>query len=258
MANITMTTLKTHQNNMNSIVIIGASSGIGKEVAKILILKGWRVGLGCRRTKLLEDLKQINPLNVFCQYVDVTQESAQTDIETLLTQMGHIDCYLHIAGIGFQNNDLDINIEESIIRTNGEGFVRSITTAYNYFKQKSEGGHIAAVTSIAGTKGLGAAPAYSATKRMQSCYIQALAQKAHMQTCKITFSDIQPGFVHTALLDDTHHYPLQLNPANVAKSIINTIVHKKRRVVIDWKYSLVTVIWKMIPNYIWERLRIQN
>ena len=48
-----------------------------------------------------------------------------------------------------------------------------------------------------------------------------------MQTCKITFSDIQPGFVHTALLDDTHHYPLQLNPTNVAKSIINTIVHKK-------------------------------
>jgi len=81
-----------------------------------------------------------------------------------------------------------------------------IGCAYRYFANKG-GGHIACITSIAGTKGLGPAPAYSATKAMQNTYLQALEQLAACKHHNIHFTDIRPGFVATPLLKDDK-YPL--------------------------------------------------
>lgn len=91
-----------------------------------------------------------------------------------------MDIYLHCSGIGKRNTGLLPEIELDTLRTNGEGFVRMVTAAFGYFRANG-GGHLAVISSIAGTKGLGSAPAYSATKRMQNTYIDALAQLAHME-----------------------------------------------------------------------------
>ena len=100
---------------------------------------------------------------------------------------------------GYQNRNLEPEIELNTARTNVEGFIRMVTAAFDYFK-KTKKGHIAVISSIAGTKGLGVAPAYSATKRFQNTYIDALAQLARMQHLNIRFTDIRPGFVATDLL----------------------------------------------------------
>lgn len=239
------------------IVIVGASSGIGHEVAKLFIEEGNTVGVAARRTELLDDLKQLSPERVFVRKIDVCDTNAGEEIVALANEIGGMDCYLHVAGIGAQNRNLDPEIELRTVKTNSEGWTRCIVTAYNYFKTQGYG-HIAAVSSIAGTKGLGAAPAYSATKRMQNCYLQALAQKSRLDQVDISFTDIRPGFVNTALLDQEHHYPMMLTVNSTAKSIVKAIEKKKRVKVIDWRYAILTAFWKCIPNWLWERLKIAN
>ena len=132
-----------------------------------------------------------------------------------------------------------------------------ITYAFNYFAQQGKG-HIACITSIAGTKGLGASPAYSATKRYQNHYLQCLAQLSAMRKVKITFTDIRPGFVATDLLNDNHHYPMLMKKEFVAKEAYKAVAQKRRIKVIDWRYNLLVMAWKLIPNCIWEQLSIKN
>jgi short-subunit dehydrogenase len=166
-----------------------------------------------------------------------------------------MDLFFYAAGIGKQNPELDETIELSTARTNGVGFMRMIGEAFRYFAAKGEG-HIVAITSIAGTKGLGPAPAYSATKAMQSTYLQALEQLAYQRGLKISFTDIRPGFVDTDLLSGTHKYPMLMKPEPVAKAIMQAIKSKKHICVIDTRWRLLTMLWRRIPRCIWRRMKL--
>ena len=166
-----------------------------------------------------------------------------------------MDIYLHVSGIGKQNRQLDTTIELSTVETNAMGFTRMINHAWHYFRTQG-GGHIAAVTSIAGTKGMGAAPSYSATKRYCSTYLQALAQLAGMHGLKIRFTDIRPGFVDTELLSKDFHYPMLMQTEKVAHAIVRGILAQKRVITIDWRFRILVLLWRMIPSCIWERLKV--
>lgn len=243
--------------NNKSIVIIGATSGIGLETAKIFIKEDYVVGICGRRYKELEQLQRFAPSKIFIKEIDITSEQAPALLLTLIEEMGGTSLILNCAGIGFQNRNLDMATEIKTVETNVLGFTRIADTAFNYFTERGEG-HFAAISSIAGVKGLGAAPAYSATKRYQNTYIQALAQLACIKGTKIYFTDIRPGFVKTALLNDNRKYPLLMTPQKVASKIHKAIDGRKRVIVIDWRYSILVLLWRMIPNFIWERLKIKN
>ena len=159
--------------------------------------------------------------------------------------------------MGHQNRDLQPDIELNTARTNVEGFTRMVTAAFNYFKEKGSG-HIAVISSIAGTKGLGVAPAYSATKRFQNTYIDALEQLSYLQKLNIRFTDIRPGFVATDLLNDGKHYPLLMDATKVGRHIAWSLERKQRIVVIDWRYRILVFFWKMIPRWMWKRLPVKT
>jgi len=187
--------------------------------------------------------------------IDVTTEEASGALQRLIEKLGGMDLFFYASGIGKQNRELKEDIELATVQTNAVGFTRMIGEAYRYFADHG-GGHIAAITSIAGTKGLGPAPAYSATKAMQNVYLQALEQQALSRKLNIHITDIRPGFVDTALLSGDFHYPMMLQPGEVAKEIIYAINHKKHVRVIDWKYRVLTFFWKMIPRWIWRRFKL--
>ena len=235
------------------IIIIGATSGIGREVAKLYIAQGWQVGIAGRRAEELDSLRKDAPQQVHTEIIDVTQEDAPARLQALISKVGGMDIYLHSSGIGKQNPTLTPDIELNTAATNVEGFIRLITEAYHYFERQGNG-HIAAISSIAGTKGLGIAPAYSATKCFQNTYLDALDQLAHMNGLNITFTDIRPGFVATPLLKDDS-YPLLMKAPDVAKQIVNGIARKKRTLIIDWKYRILVFFWRLIPRCIWLRLK---
>ena len=231
-------------------IVIGASSGIGREVALQLMRQGWTLGVAARRADLLESIGA-----AATEQIDVTQDDAAKKLRTLIEKMGGMDLFFYASGIGKQNRDLHEDIELATMQTNALGFTRMIGEAYRYFAERGEG-HIAAITSIAGTKGLGPAPAYSATKAMQNTYLQALEQLANARGLRIRFTDIRPGFVDTALLSGDFRYPMMLKPEKVAREIVCAINAKKHIRVIDWRYRLLTACWRMIPNCIWRRIKL--
>lgn len=270
-------------------IVMGATSGIGMEVASLLAQRGWLVGIAGRRIDRLEEVKRNTNLlisespkaskgEIACyQQIDVTSPEAPSLLLKLIEKLGGMDLYFHSSGIGWQNNSLDIEKEMKTVETNGLGFVRMVDTAFNWFakqsqeqdkgqelsqEQNSDKGkgndtyRIACITSIAGTKGLGAAPAYSATKRFQNHYLECLTQQAHMRHLPIAITDIRPGFVKTDLIAGSN-YPLQLTPQEVAQQIVNAIERGKTVKTIDWKYSILVSLWRMIPRWIWTRLTIK-
>ena len=234
---------------------MGASSGIGMALCRVLMERGWNVGVAARRGDKLEDIKATAPQAVHTMVADVTTDGAKECIAFFDKKLGSIDLYVHVAGVGWQNMELDEEKEMRTVETNAMGFVRMVTAAYNHFAHRGVG-HIAVVSSIAGTKGLGAAPAYSATKAMQNVYIQALEQQAAMRGLDIRFTDIRPGFVATPLLGDGKGYPMLMDADDVARRIADAIERRRHVCVIDGRYRLLVALWRMLPAWLWRRLKV--
>ena len=188
------------------------------------------------------------------ELADVTDASAPQQLNELIAELGGMDLYFHSSGIGWENCELDIDREMKTVETNGLGFTRMVTAAYSWFANNNKGGQIACITSIARTRGLGAAPAYSATKRFQSHYLECLAQQSRMRRLGIHITDIRPGFVATDLIAGSH-FPLQLSANSVARSIVKAVMQGKETVTIDWRYRMLVAAWAMIPRWLWTRLR---
>ena len=253
-------------------IVMGATSGIGQEVARLLAANGYEVGIAGRREERLVQMAQATPGIVVHRQIDVTKEDAPTELQKLIEELGGMDLYFHSSGIGWENVALDADKELKTVETNGVGFVRMVSAAYNWFaeqradeaKQRAEGdeqragdkerkARIACITSIARTRGLGAAPAYSATKRMQAHYLECLSQQARMRHLNIGITDIRPGFVATDLIAGSH-FPLQLKAEDVARTIVRAIERGSEVVTIDWRYRLLVAAWQLIPRWLWVRL----
>jgi len=237
-------------------IIMGASSGMGMKIAELLLEKGWNVGITARRIVRLQEMKERFPERVIAKKIDVNEESAPDLLRKLADEMGGVDLYFHVSGIGKQNMELEQEIELNTVNTNGLGFTRCITTMFDYMAQHG-GGQIAAISSIAGTKGLGAAPSYSATKAFQNTYLEALEQQAFMRHLPIRITDIRPGFVKTDLLGENPHYPMLMNVEDVSKEIVDAVLKKKHVRIVDWRYRILVFFWKLIPRCIWRRISPQ-
>lgn len=240
---------------MKRAIVIGASSGIGFEMSRLLIGKGWTVAVAARRSERLEPLRLLAPERVIPIALDVNQDAAPEQLHELITRLGGIELYIHTAGIGRQNWMLDADVENRTAETNVGGFTRMVGEAFRYMAEHG-GGHIAVISSIAGTKGLGPAPAYSATKAFQATYIQSLEQLANSRKLPINFTDIRPGFAETELLSGDNNYPMMMTAEYVARKAVRAIERRKHVAIIDWRYRLLTAGWRCLPNWIWRRLKL--
>ena len=243
-------------------IVVGASSGIGLEVARQLLAEGWSLGIAARREAPLLALQAEAPDRVEVMTIDITATDAPERLLALIERLGGMDLYFHASGIGKQNRTLEPDIESRTVETNALGFTRMVGAAYRYFSlspEPSPNGErrmIAAITSIAGTKGLGPAPAYSATKSLQANYLEALEQQARQRGLPIHILDIRPGFVDTALLNDDFPYPMLMRPEAVASDIIRSIKKKRHVRSIDWRYRFLTFFWRLIPRWAWRRFKL--
>lgn len=242
---------------MKKVIIMGATSGIGREIALLFLERGFDVGVAGRRQELLDEIKLISPSHVFTKTIDITSLDAQEKLHELIHEMGGVDIYVHSSGYGRQNTALSSEIDDRTVMTNVFGFTRMMDYMFTYFEKSKKHGQIAAISSIAGTKGLGVASTYSASKRYQWTYIEALSQLASMKKVDVSFTDIRPGFVATDFLagDD---YPMLLDKSYVAKKIVSALLKEKRVVTIDWRYRVLCFFWRMIPSFVWRRLNISN
>lgn len=241
---------------MKRAIVIGASSGIGREVCKLLIADGWHVGIAARREDKLAEIKAASPQSVEMMRIDVTADDAPERLLALVKALGGVNLFVFCSGVGKQNAGLDRGVELSTVDVNVKGFTCMIDTIFNYMAENL-GGDIAVISSIAGTKGLGVAPSYSATKAYQNTYVQALEQLANMRRLHIRFTDIRPGFVDTPLLAGGK-YPMLMDKTVVVRKLLRAVKAHRHVRVIDWRYRILVFFWRLIPNFIWRKLNIKS
>ncbi len=180
-------------------VVIGARSGIGRSLATILARNGHAVGVMARRLSCLEELKAQEENITHARQVDVRDaETAMGELVTLMGEMGGVDLVVISAGTGDINGPLDWAPELETIQTNVTGFAALANVAMGHFMARGSG-HLVGISSIAALRGGRESPAYNASKAFMSNYLEGLRQKVTRARLPITITDIQPGFVQTAM-----------------------------------------------------------
>lgn len=236
---------------------MGATSGIGLRVAERLAGMGWLVGAAGRNEQALANLKNRYPENVITAHIDVTRAGAPKDLLKLIGEMQGMDVYFHSAGIGYENSALNLRDELNTMETNVIGFTRMLVTAYRYFRDTGIKGQIAAITSVAGTNGIGRLASYSSSKRFQQTYMRALNQLATIDGADVRFTDIRPGWIRTPLLNPDEQYPMTMTLPYAIPKILRAIQRRKRVAVIDWRWNILVGLWRLIPNALWVKMPIQ-
>ena len=238
---------------MKKAIIIGASSGIGKDLALKLAQENYLVGITGRRTELLAELKSQKPNLFYPVSFDITDTSRIVEnLEDLTKQLGGLDLLIISSGTGDLNDNLDYEIEKRTINTNVSGFTCVANWAFNYFENQKTG-HLIAISSVGGLRGSRIAPAYNATKAFQMNYLEGLRQKAIKLKTQIFVTDIRPGFVNTAMAKGEGQFWVA-SVDKASNQIFEAIKKKKKIVYVTKRWKLIGIILKRIPRQIYDRM----
>lgn len=237
---------------------MGATSGIGLHLARRYAAMGWTVGAAGRNAGALAQLSADYPGQIKTSRIDVTDPAAPRLMEELIERMEGMDIYLHVAGIGFDNPNLEVDKDCAVMEVNAVGFTRMVATAFRWFRDRNGGrGHIAAITSVAATAGIGQFASYSASKSCQQVYLQGLSQLNYLQHLKIKITDIRPGWIRTPLLDGAMKYPMLMQLPYAEERIVRALRRGSRVAYIDWRWGLTVRLWRLIPGWLWIRLPLR-
>lgn len=127
---------------------MGATSGIGLRVAEIFAKAGWLVGAAGRNEKVMRKLQSDFPDRIRYARINIDDAASPSHLRDLIGRLGGMDIYLHVAGIGYENETLVTDHDVATAQTNVVGFTRMIDTAFRYFREHGGRGRIAAVTSV--------------------------------------------------------------------------------------------------------------
>jgi short-subunit dehydrogenase len=242
---------KKRIESMKKAIIIGATSGIGRELAKALSAEGYIVGITGRRLHLLEELEAELPGKVYTRSFDVSGENSLDELRELIDEMGGVDLVVINAGRGRRDMSVPWENEKTTIETNVLGFTAMANAAFHHFSEKGSG-HLVGISSIAGIRGGGGAPAYSASKAYVSNYLQGLRFISEKKKLNITVTDIQPGFVDTAMAQGDHVFWSAPAP-KAAAQIFRAIRKKRKHAYITKRWRLIAWALKMLPDYFYRR-----
>ncbi len=241
---------------MKRVIIIGATSGIGLELTKLLIAHGDKVGITGRRCHLLDELEKQFPSQVVTECFDVMGNDNVIHLQSLIRKLNGLDLLIYNSGYGDVSDSLDWKIDRQTTLTNVNGFVEIVNHTFNYFV-KHDAGQIAAISSIAAIRENSQAPAYSASKAYMSTYMAGLYLKARRikkrdPKIKIVITDIQPGFISTKMAKGKGRFweaPLE----KAARQIFTAIQKQKRKAYITRRWALIAWLLKWMPHFIIKR-----
>lgn len=236
------------------VIVIGATSGMGRAVAQTYIERDDIVGITGRRSGLLEEIKSSNPeKEIYTCQMDVTSDACVESLESLICRMGGVDIVLYSSGYGKENKILNPEIEMQEVMVNIAGFVRCSTCLFNYWSNSDSEGQLAVISSIASCRQLGIAPGYSATKKYQAFYMETLRQLAFIRGSRVSLTTLKPGFVDTDFIKGKS-YPFTLSKEKAVKKIVKAIDLKRKNCIIYGIWRPIALLMKIIPAPLWRRL----
>ncbi|TYP94048.1 Short-chain dehydrogenase [Fodinibius salinus] len=236
------------------IAIIGATSGIGRALARELHSRGHHIGATGRRIERLEELKQELERHISVTYMDVTNhENAINQLEQLKQKMGGIDTIVLNAGISNYQKAVGREGDLQIIDVNIRGFANLTAYSFSMFYKQGHG-HIVGISSVASLFGWGLSAPYSASKAFVNTYLQGYRQKANHSDADIAVSTILPGFVKSEMTDGKKGMFWIAETEEAATQIADAIRRKKNWSYVPKRWRLVSWLIKLIPNWVWDRL----
>lgn len=238
---------------MKKVIIIGSSSGIGMELARVMSNDGFIVGLTGRRIELLNKLKTELPGKAYIKFIDIgnTNESINV-LNELIIQMGGVDMIIISAGIGYINNDLKWEKERKTIETNVLGVTAIINVSIKYFMKKKSG-HLVTISSIAALRGSSVSPSYNASKAYISNYMEGIRSKVKKEKVDITITDIKPGLVDTDMAKGEGLFwvmPL----SKTANQIYKALKRKRTEIYVTKRWWVMSIIIRLIPKFLYYKI----
>lgn len=239
---------------MKKIIITGSTSGIGEELARLCIKRGYIVGGTGRRVNRLKSLKE--ELGDHFHYVemDVTEyEPAKENLHRLIEQMGGMDILVLNAGISNYPGASITAMEQKIIDVNVSGFIQLFGEGFQYFRKQGHG-HLVGISSIAGLFGSSRSAPYSASKAFISTYMQAYRQRCNNLQEDISVTDVKPGFVESEMTEGKRGMFWVADTDKAVEQLLSDIEKGKSYSYITRRWRFVAWLLKLTPNWIIDRL----
>lgn len=246
-----------------SVVITGASSGIGKALALEFAQRGYHLGLAARRLDKLEALRTEILSMPGCQNLQIEVielDVNETDkvgpaLQVLFNNLKKVDVAIVNAGVnkltGVGRGQLADEL--GLVQTNLLGAIATVNAAVEWFKQTG-GGHVVGISSLASLTPIPKQAAYCATKAGFSMYLDAAA--IELKKYKIDITKILPGFVKTDIVDDMDKFPFLVSAEQAAREMANHI--EKRRsvgVVPGYPWKILKPLLANMPSGVWRYLK---
>jgi short-subunit dehydrogenase len=238
-----------------SVVITGASSGIGAALAREFADRGYNIALCARRVEKLESLKQElsqknSHIQVISAALDVNElETVPTVLNALKSSLGTIDIVIANAGItGVRRTGTgDLTIDKSILQTNLYGAIATIDAAVGIFREQGFG-HIVGMSSFSAFRGIPGSAAYSASKAAVTNYLQAVGTELYRKK-DIKVTAIHPGFIRTEIDDNIDKFPFVIDADKAAKTMVNAIEKGKADIVVPrWPWAILRKVMPKLPE----------
>ncbi len=237
-----------------SILITGASDGIGYALALEMASRGYDLALCARRRERLEQLKsEITQAVTDCRVEIAALDVTQTDqvlpvMQSLQQALGGLDIVVANAGIAragkVGKSDLQIHLD--VINTNVQGAIATVDAALRLFHEQGHG-HIVATSSVAAFRGLPRNAAYAASKAALSCFMEGVRAENLKENIDVTV--LHPGFIDTAINRDLASRPFVINVEKGAAIVANRIEAKSKRACVPaWPWSIVGRVLQVLPT----------
>ena len=239
---------------MNKTVIItGASSGIGAALATAFASKGYNLGLAARRIDKLEalarQLEDIYHVQVAIVALDVQQDAQVAPaLSRLAQELGQVDIVVANAGVTgvCRSGSGNIEIDKTIFQTNVIGAIATLDAATKIFLAQGHG-HLVGMSSFSAFSPLPTSAAYSASKAALTNYMNAM--RLELINKKINVTVIHPGFIKTDIAPDMDKYPFVIEADVAAQQMVRAIEINKANVIVPampWKAA--KGLMKLMPD----------
>jgi short-subunit dehydrogenase len=242
-----------------TVMITGASSGIGKGLALEIASRGARLGLVARRQNLLDEVVDAVKGRAVAVTADVRDADAMKDAaERIHAELGPIDILIANAGIGTSSHisQLDPNHVSKVIGINVVGAANSVAAVVPRMVDRGQG-HLVAISSLAAYRGLAKSAAYCASKAAMSAYFESV--RIDLRNTGVDVTIIHPGFIKTPLTAGREaHMPYLMELDDAIPKIVSAIEKKKKSVAFPWQLATVVRAGMFMPTFMYDWIAARN
>ena len=243
---------------MKRILLVGGSSAIGEQIARLLAVNG-TLSLTARNAVRLDaiadDLRVRGAIRVDTEKVDINKPCGLEGLLVRITEsLGGLDTLIFVAG--HLPDQLEVHHNSQFLRetieVNATSAMVLLNEAAAFFEQQGHG-QIVAIGSVAGDRGRATNYAYAAAKGALEIFLSGLRQRLHKRGVQVLL--VKPGFVDTPMTAAFKKGPLWASPERVARDIVRAMAKGKSVIYTPWWWRWIMLVIRLIPEALFVRLR---